>query len=171
MSRELRRALKNEKELSGYHKIMSDYSIEKFESMLKDVISMHDIRVAQKLWQLSTPGQIRRAGLRGQSYRSRCVALMLNVVGARNKVAEALEVADACIRTKYRTQINESGSKTIADKTNLLKDLFKDAHSLIYSLDSIEEQIELVITDIDKSAWTLSSSLKSLELEMSREKF
>ena len=167
----LQRAVDRDPKLDIYRTVVKAAKNAKFNEALIEVRNLHDKRIAAKIHKLYTPPEIMRTGLQDQSYRSRCVALLMTVIDSRNTVAETLDASAAYIKATYKQLIVDSGAKTIADKDVIMRNLLSDAHRIIDRLDSVEEQIELVVDDIDKTAWSLKMSISALEISMSREKF
>jgi len=167
----LSKLIRNDRKLDTYRALIERAQSKRFRKVLDEVKELHGKRVSSRMEKIRTADEVNKAGLRDQSYRSRCVTLLMNIVEARNSIAEAVNATSAYIETEYRKEILASGAKTVNDRAQTVRNLLAESHAALDNLDSMEEQTRLVVDDIDKCAWVFKSSLKALELMQAREKF
>lgn len=167
----LSKLLRKDRKLDTYRSLIEQAGSKKFRRLLDEVKELHEKRVTSRMDKIRTADEIRKAGLRDQSYRSRCVTLLMQIVEARNSITDAVNATSAYIETNYRKEILASGAKTVNDRAQTVRTLLAESHTALDNLESMEEQAQLVVDDIDKCAWALKTALNAMELIQAREKF
>jgi hypothetical protein len=140
-----------------------------FETWLEEVIKLHKARGVRLLSSKSGARKLSEAGLQDQSYRSRCIEIILLITRNRNYLASVLFGIQRYIESEYQSQLSKMGIRTKTGQRALINLLTQRAQESVDHLDSLLEMVNLVVEDLDKASWAVKNALAALEITTKRE--
>jgi hypothetical protein len=165
----LRKLLKQDSRYKAFRVVAKRAVDPQFETWLEEVIKLHKARSVRLLSSKSGARKLSEAGLQDQSYRSRCVEILLLITRSRNYLASALFGLQRYVESEYQSELSKMGVRTKTGQRALINLLTQSAQANIDHMDSLLEMVNLVIEDIDKAAWTVKNALAALEIATKRE--
>ena len=136
-----------------------------FESLLNELERLHKSRRVRNLDLKEIVGgkALEESLLQNQAYRSRAVEIKMLVLRRRLLLEARSLVIGNYIRLSYKEVLSEY--KTIADRSSVIDAILEPVTELANELSRVEEVAELLVDDIDKSAWTIKSLIDAVSLE------
>lgn len=131
-------------------------------TLLKEVKQLQRTRPSRKLYEKRNLNvrTIREAVLTDQAYRGRLVSIKLDCSSIINMLQP---LRDALV---FKLSMNdlELPVKTKTERKDFIEFGVDSKLQILYDLYSVVEAVDLVIEDIDKSSWSLKSTLQAFEL-------
>ncbi len=139
-----------------------------FDNYANEVLNIHKGRKSRQLvYKASSAKRLIEANMQDISFRSRCVEIMIEVRRARRLLNISLDSIKNHILATYQTYL--SAYRTKAERDIYVSSLVSDAEAKLAEFESIIEVCELVVSDIDKTSWSMKSILDAMELIYRRE--
>jgi hypothetical protein len=147
------------------HKRLSeDIDLNKID---KELTTLHSGRMSRSLFGSSPgPDKIIEANLQDSSYRSRLVELRVELSKSITLMETTIDSLKIRMSTDYSD--NLSGLKTKGERVSFIESFLVSGITSIEKMTGCAERIELVIKDIDQTAYTYKNAIQVLELVYSR---
>lgn len=152
-----------------YEKLMNIYDLSKkfvdCATVTQEIEMAHAARSVRHLNGAKATKLVKASQL-DQATRSRAVELMMHTIKTLNPLDLAYRHCVQGLIVKYSKSIPATSK---ADKQSYVEFILQPVSRRIEELERIQELAELVISDIDKAAWSLSLSMNSITLGSKRE--
>ena len=99
-----------------------------------------------------------------QLLRSRLCHLRIEVFKHLKKLRERMDSLKKYLFIEYKSQLDQLGMKTQADKNYIIESCFLDCGTFVSELEVLEQSLIYFIEDLDKNLWTLKNLVDVLEL-------
>lgn len=109
------------------------------------------------------------ANLRDQTTRSRLVQIGLECSKVHNNITRPLELARDILLLRYRRSLAIYRSKE--DKLRVVNHHFRDVMEYLGQIELVQEHLEMVIGDIDQSAYTINRMVEMLKMLTQRREY
>lgn len=144
-----------------------------FDNYIEELRSIHRARPLRGIGlspNAPTGKKLSKAAMTDQSYRSRCVELVINVILHRDVLQEAINIIKKHIEGTYSDDMKKMGLRGITERRTLVNSLVAHASKILADMNTIITISDLITEDIDKASYATQHSVKALETAMKREK-
>lgn len=165
----LRKALREDDAYIKYRNILKmAVSNGNFADITSEIESLHKGRLSRRL-HLNKPNinTVVDSALQDASYRSRCIEIIIVVSKTQRMLQASVDAIHNHIIAKYSEHLIDIRTKS--DREAIVEHLLQPAYNKLTEIERIVEIAQYVVDDIDKAAWSLSNTIKALELMYSRE--
>ncbi len=147
-----------------YKRLSEDIDLEKID---KELTTLHSGRMSRSLFGSSPgPDKIIEANLQDSSYRSRLVELRVELSKSITLMDTTIDTLKLKLSTEYSD--NLAGLKTKGERLSFVESFLVSGITFIEKMNGCAERIELVVKDIDQTAYTYKNAIQVLELVYSR---
>ncbi len=139
-----------------------------FDSYVTEIMNLHKGRKSRTLAYKSTSTKsLIESSMQDIAYRGRCTEIMVEMRRSQRMLRVGIDSIKNHIFSKYNVHLKAYSTK--AERDSFVNNLLQDSNSKLSEFDGIVEICELVIGDIDKTAWAYKSILQAMELVYQRE--
>jgi len=168
--KELRDSLREDPNLkrfsSVYKTVRGSMNMERIE---QEVRFLHTNRSARSLTAAKiSPTVLSRANVEDLSARSRLTEIKLMCYRTSELLSISLDRARSYVRTEYRDEVLEVSGRTKSEKDTALNTLFEGPISFLREVESLSDQIDMIIKDIDQSSFNLRRLQDLLAIQLDR---
>lgn len=139
------------------------------EELLDELRQIHELREIRRLnpREDGFVDKLISANTHDQAQRSRCVAIMMQCVNVTAKLVEATDSLKQHFLMEYSDQLRSFRTKE--ERSMVISTALKKFHKYVHEIDTLREVANLVVSDIDKAAWSLRNSVEALKVHHGRE--
>lgn len=114
--------------------------------------------------------QLITANADNSATRSRMVEVKVECTEMTSALEEHLKSLVKHLKARYASQLKASGFKTIQAQDDAAKNMLTDAYATLRSIERVIKICDILIDDIDQSAFSLSLHKNVLEISTRKEK-
>lgn len=143
------------------------------ERYLKELESLHETRdfraYAIKDVLQDSQRMMIKASLQNSAYRSRAVAIKMRCFRIYKLLEEHLARITSYLMTKY-ADILRMEFTTIKSREQSVKYVLEDFFSLQHKLKTVMEVADMLILDLDSTAWSIKATVEMLQMSFQKER-
>lgn len=147
-----------------YKRLHENVDLEKIE---REISTLHSGRISRSLVGTSPgPDKIIEANLQDSSYRSRLVELRVEI----SRSIVLMETTIDSLKLKLSSEHSESlrHLRTKGERLSFIDSFLVSGLMFIQKMESLQDNLDVVIKDIDQTAYTYKNAIQVLELVYSR---
>ena len=156
--------LQKDKRIQTLEKLILNH---KLSTYAEETTKIHSVRMARYLLPNLSLSDLQKAAVNESSYRSRLVEILMTVKTFSSALGDYLESMETYLFKKYPDLYEGLRYKT--DRALITDKILRKYNKVYVEAAAIEENIELIITDIDKKAYTLRLLMDTIQLATQRE--
>jgi hypothetical protein len=134
------------------------------DDLLDEVKNLNTMRMVRRLNSTSPDfvDRIIKAALHDQATRSRLTEILTDCLRAKRTLETALDSFTEYALVRYTSTL--SSCRTKADKEALVRLFMSDWYDYLNSMMTLYSTTQLVVEDLDKSAWTIKNIIDACKL-------
>ncbi len=140
------------------------------DQLLSEVETLHKMREIRRLNSLD-PGftdALIKANTNDQSCRGRLTEIIMTCVKASSSLEDAIVALRYHLLLKYSDQLRSYRTKE--ERVQVVNKVLQPFMKYTQKIGTLKEITQLVVSDIDKGAWSLRTSIEAVQLHVSRER-
>lgn len=139
------------------------------EELMKELKSIHDLREIRRLSTRDPDflDKLINANTHDQAARSRCTAIVMECTHVIARLTTAVEALRQHFLLEHAEHLRQF--RTVAERSMVMSVALKKYVKYIDDVSYLKEVAQLVISDIDKGAWSLRNSIEAMKIHSQRE--
>lgn len=167
----LRKLLSKDKAWKRFLNIVDLTNVENMNDYIKDLETMHKTRLLRSVGldnKVPTGKLLSKAAMQDQSYRSRCVEIVFQLLVRKNNLQRATTAIQKHILANYEEELKSMGS-SVRNRQALVSLAVDSSSAKLQDMDSVIQMADLIIADIDKGSFAIKHAVDSLQVATRRE--
>lgn len=156
--------LQNDKRIQVLEKMILNHKLDVYS---EEALKIHSVRLARYLLPNLSLSDLQKAAVNESSYRSRLVEILMTVKTFSSALGDYMDSMESYLFKKYPDLYEGLRYKT--DRGLVTAKLLRKYNKVYAEASTLEENIEAIITDIDKKAFTLRLLMDTIQLATQRE--